>query len=129
MIVNLEISPATLSELFSSAIEGGDPVTTASRGGWCDGIYWRRRKHRGDYWYSEPETFAGAILIDVIEVDDEQTGHKMKHRLDERRIATGLKAMAERFPGRFAQIFDGNIDAPCADAFLQACVFGEEKYA
>ncbi|HEV2570970.1 MAG TPA: hypothetical protein VGU72_04470 [Beijerinckiaceae bacterium] len=129
MIVKIDVSAEKLADLFTSAIEGGDPVTTAARGGWCDGIYWKRRKSSGDIWYCEPSNFANGFLIDIVEVDDERTGHITTHRIHQGHVATGLKLMAEKFPHQFGQIMQDNIDAPCADIFLQCCLFGAEKYA
>ncbi len=44
-------------------------------------------------------------------------------------IAKGLGKMAQLFPAHFADVLKDDIDSTAADAFLQAAVFGEEKYA
>ena len=130
MDIKITIEAEKLVNLFSSAIEGGDPVTTASKGGWCAGIYNKKRKRSLDvYWYADAATFADGFLFDVVEVDDETTGHKTTHRIHQGHVRHGLTVMATKFPRQFAQILGDNIDAPCADIFLQCVLFGEEKYA
>ncbi len=133
MIITVEIKPAKLAELFSSAIEGGDPVTTARRGGWCEGIYMhgnRRAAIEGDApWYTRAEAFTGPFALKVVEVTDETQSTLKAHKISHVDVARGLMRMAEVFPDAFADVLKGAIDAPTADAFLQAVVFGEEKYA
>jgi len=38
VVVKIDIPNSVIADMFCSAIESGDPVTTASRGGWCAGI-------------------------------------------------------------------------------------------
>lgn len=134
MRIELDIPSKVIAQLFSSAIDGGDPVTTAKKGGWCEGIYWRRRSLPDDklpdgYWYSEAKTYESAFVFEVIEIDDEETGHETKHKVRPSDVARGLAVMAKVFPRQFAQVLRDDVDAPAADCFLQAMLFGEEKYA
>lgn len=130
MNITLNIPAERIANLFTSAMEGGDPVTTANKGGWCSAINWKsRRKPLGKWWYATEENFTGTFLLEVVEVDDENTGHKTKHVIHQGHVSQGFKVMAEKFPSQFAQVLEDNIDAPCADAFLQSILFGEEKYA
>lgn len=128
MKINLEISSAIIANLMISAIESGDPVTTAARGGWCNGIKSLSAKRAG-LWYAEPSFWEGKFSVQIIEVDDESTGHETIHKVRPKDVKRGLEVMARVFPHRFSQILQDDTDAPCADAFLQSIVFGEEKYA
>lgn len=149
MKIKLDIPADRIAQLFSSAIEGGDPVTTASKGGWCWGIYWHSHKAQPPkgYWYGEPATFSRDFTLEVVEVCDEGAfvgqhvteektiaeNVKAKafkvHKLTAGQVAAGLAVMAKEFPDQFGQIMRNQIDAPCADSFLQACIFGKEVYA
>jgi phage-related tail fiber protein len=113
---------------MTSAIESGDPVTTASRGGWCAGINLCGKAGEPE-WYAIGAFWESNFLIEIVEVDDEATGHQTKHRVGRRHFREGLAIMARKFPGRFTQVLEQNTDAPCADIFLQCVLFGEEKYA
>lgn len=139
MKISLDIPAATIASLMSSAIEGGDPVTTSAKGGWCAGIYlrglWLKRfAELDDVWYSDPKLYASdEFTVEVVEVIDESkraTGRNLKrHRCNAKSFAKGFAVMAKVFPHAFSQVLEDNMDAPCADAFLQAMLFGEEKYA
>lgn len=135
MEIKLEIPADRIAQLMCSAIEGGDPVTTARKGGWCEGIYLRGwwEKHMKDLdevWYADPKLYSSnEFTIEIVEVDDETTGHLTKHRRNAAEFAKGLAVMAKKFPRQFGQIMTDDIDAPCADAFLQSLLFGDEKYA
>ena len=129
MEILLTITSEQIANLMTTAIESGDPVTTAARGGWCSAIQRRSGPAvESHLWYSEPGFWPGDFAVEVSELD-EDTGETTKHTLDARAMRRGLMCMAMRFPKAFAQILGDDIDAPCADLFLQACVFGEEKYA
>lgn len=141
MQVKIEVSADRIAQLFASAIEGGDPVTTASRGGWCSGIDLKsasfdigslpKEPATTTAWWTMPEFFeTGAdITIEIAEVDDESTGHETTHTIKRADIARGLEVMAAKYPHRFTQLLTDEQDAPCADAFLQSMLFGDEKYA
>lgn len=144
MKIEFEIPTSRIVQLMCSAIEGGDPVTTARKGGWCMGIYWHSRKAEppADIWYAEEKFFGGQFRLQIVEVADEnlyepdateaaniKSGALKVHTVTEKTFAKGLAVMAEKFPRQFAQIVQDNIDAPCADAFLQSTLFGDEKYA
>jgi hypothetical protein len=114
-------------------VKDGDPVTTAARGGWCEGIYHENPKAAPpageEPWYARPAYWGGDFQITIVEVDDERTGHTTEHQVGMERLQRGLEVMAQKFPGWFGEIIDDNVDAACADVFLQCVVFGEEKYA
>lgn len=134
MEITLFISPETIANMFVSAIESGDPVTTARKGGWCEGIYLEPTGKNiithGDPWYGEAETFKNPELkIKITEVDDESTGHITRHIIGLSDIARGLHVMAKDYHAYFGMVLSGDTDAPCADIFLQCILFGEEKYA
>jgi hypothetical protein len=120
-------------------MESGDPVTTAARGGWCDAINLvevdgkplksiRSRFPNGN-WYADANLYNGDFVIEVVEVDDETTGHKTTHTVRRDDMVIGLQWMAIKYPHSFKQVIQDNTDAPCADIFLQCTLFGEEKYA
>lgn len=135
MQVSLTIPDERIADLMITAIESGDPVTTASRGGWCSGLYWHSKDAdppEGDGktpWYADPAIWAGDFLIQVIEVDDETTGHETAHLITRTKMEHGLAVMAVKFGQHFGDITGDNIDAATADIFLQCILFGEEKYA
>lgn len=137
MQVTIDIPADRVAQLVTSAIEGGDPVTTASKGGWCSGINLTGMSFPlGEvetvptYWWSMKSLFVTAMpTIEIIEVDDETTGHETKHTVVAADVARGLAVMAVKFPHQFAMILEDDTDAPCADAFLQSMLFGEERYA
>jgi hypothetical protein len=130
MKVALEISSQRIADLMITAIESGDPVTSAHRGGWCAGIGPASGNiDTAGLWYADPKFYDAPFVIEIVEVDDETTGHQTKHQIGNDRMAAGLAVMASEFGHLFEQITGDNIDAPCADIFLQCIVFGEEKYA
>jgi hypothetical protein len=130
--ITTEISSRRIADLFVTAIESGDPVTTASRGGWCDGIYYRTKQTKPPkgLWYDNPAFFdAPDFQVEIVEVDDETTGHTTGHIITRTNLLNGLKVLADKFPQVFADVVDDNVDAATADIFLQCVCFGEEKYA
>lgn len=135
--LELEIPVAMVRDLFQSAIEGGDPVTTKRKGGWCEGIYFKNKDFdgpipegpEGEPWYSLESVWQDPDLtIDVVEYHEETDKHT-PHKITQRAILRGLMHLMVDFPKRFTQILEDEIDAPLADIFLQCVVFGEEKYA
>ena len=130
IVVSTFVNHSRIANLFTSAIEGGDPVTTASKGGWCGGIFWKSQKAEppAGVWYAKDVTFAGNFKLEIVEID-EATGRKRSHFITRRHVREGMSAMASVFPHQFCQIINDEIDAPCADAFLQAVLFGKEKYS
>lgn len=144
MKITLEIPSDRIANLMISAIESGDPVTTASRGGWCWGIYCGTidADPPAGIWYAESAFWEKNFQIQIVEVEDEniydrgldmagniKSGCLKVHTIRRTHFKAGLEAMAAKFPHAFAQIMTDDTDAPCADAFLQSIVFGEEKYA
>jgi hypothetical protein len=133
MDISLSIPSDRIANMMVSAIESGDPVTTASRGGWCVSIENRTpglsAKTKAGWWYAEASYFDGPFKFEVVELDDESTGHETHHLVGPRMVKAGLEVMATKFPSQFAMILANDTDAPCADIFLQCILFGEEKYA
>jgi len=144
MKIELNIPTDRIVQLMSSAMEGGDPVTTARKGGWCWGIYWHSRKAPppDGFWYADEKFLGGQFRLQIVEVADEnlydrdatetaniKSGAFKLHTVTDKHFAKGLAVMAEKFPHQFGQIMTDDIDAPCADAFLQSMLFGDEKYA
>ena len=138
MEIKISISADRIANLFTSAIESGDPVTTASRGGWCNGIDLKAADFplgsgpsTQGLWWADPAFFADGVnlTIEVVEVDDEVTGHETTHTITNADIARGFSVLASKFPETFGLILEGDSDAPAADLFLQSMLFGEEKYA
>ena len=129
MKIEIDIPAERIANLMISAMESGDPVTTAARGGWCQEIRRTSRKpFTGTWWYADPKYFEGQFSFKVGEFDEDNDSVSW-HRVNRQRVADGLRTMARDFPHLFAQIIEDNTDAPCADIFLQCIVFGEEKYA
>lgn len=131
MQIIIEIPDDTILHLMTSAIEGGDPVTTASKGGWCAGIFWHSRNATppNGPWYSNPTTWSAEFQVEIVEIVEEATGREKTHKVRRADALRGLTVMAKKFPENFAEVMADKIDAMCADAFLQAMLFGEEKYA
>lgn len=78
--ITLDIPTERLADLFTSALESGDPVTTASKGGWCWGIYWQSRMSPDsalpdtgrDPWYAAVSLYErDDFQIEIVEVADE----------------------------------------------------------
>jgi hypothetical protein len=143
--VKYTITPEQIANLMISAIESGDPVTTASRGGWCWGIYWHERTATppGDgLWYADAAFWANYPRVQIIEVADEnkydraadeaaniKSGAFKVHTVRAAQFRAGLAIMARKFPKQFGEILNDNADAPAADLMLQCILFGDEKYA
>lgn len=130
MKLQIDIPAQRIADLMITAIGSGDPVTTASRGGWCAGIFWQSESATPPQgiWYAEPKQWEGTFKIEIVEYD-ETDGSKTRHKIGRSQVRLGLSLMAIKHPNAFAMILAGNIDAAVADTFLQCVVFGEEKYA
>ena len=135
MQITTDVPAQWIADLFITAIESGDPVTTGFKGGWCDGIFWQSRnetppKTTEDPWYAAPALYERSdFKLEIVEIDDETTGHKTSHFIGADELQLGLRTMAAKFPHLFSQIIKEEIDSDCADIFLQCVCFGEEKYA
>lgn len=141
MQITTEVKSDVIANMMISAIESGDPVTTAARGGWCSGInvseelehefaFYERPQSKSKYpWYANPKFYESSkAVIEIIEVDDETTGHETTHKITPADMQRGIALMAKVCPEHFAYIVNDDTDAPCADSFLQCTVFGELKY-
>ncbi len=135
MYVSINIPNDTIANLMTSAIESGDPVTTASRGGWCAGVFYVREnfpeaKLPEGYWYADrPDWYTSAAFqIQVKEVTGERNGATKLHTIRGRHLRAGLTAMAKEAPEAFANVLKGDTDAADADSFLQCVVFGKLVY-
>jgi len=135
MKITIEVPSQTIADIMTTAIESGDPVTTASRGGWCAGIYAGSAETKPPVnktdpqypWYADPQFWGQPFVIQVYEVDDESTGHITAHYLTEAEFAKGLALLAETIPETFGQLL-GDHDAADVDTFLQFVVFGKFVY-
>lgn len=143
--ITLKIPAERIANLMTSAIESGDPVTTASKGGWCWGVYYKTIDTEPPAvgpWYVDPAFWASNFQIQIVEVADEDiydrkldeagniaSGSLKVHTVCRRHFVEGLTIMAQKFPHLFGEILNDNSDAPCADIFLQCVLFGEEKFA
>lgn len=130
MKFRIDIPSEWIANMMISFIESGDPVTCAAKGGWCVSVANKsRKKFTGDWWYADPKYFNGSFKFEVIELDDETTGHETRHVVSSADVARGMAVMVKKFPHQFGQVMTEDTDAPCADIFMQCCLFGEEKYA
>jgi len=140
MRITLEVKAEVIANMMCSAVESGDPVTNAEKGGWCAGIWpvgnSEKRAKQFTHWYAEPAFWQDGALIDIFEVIEDGKAFSIEnrrnvraHRINKAGMAQGLRIMAEKYPHVFAQVIQDNTDAPCADIFLQCMCFGEEKYA
>lgn len=130
MHIELEITSDRIANMMISFVESGDPVTCARKGGWCVSVGNKSRKAvAGDWWYADPKYFTGSFKFEVVELDNETTGHETKHLVGPADMIRGLTVMAAKFPYIFKQVLQDDTDAPCADIFMQCILFGEEKYA
>lgn len=127
MKIEIEVPSSTIANMMVSAVESGDPVTSAHKGGWCSGIALQKGPTAG-LWYANESLYEGAFVLQVFEYHEE-TDTKTKHAVTPQKMAAGLAVMAKVFPDQFAQVMRDDTDAPCADAFLQSILFGKEKYA
>jgi hypothetical protein len=132
----VEITPQQLADIFTTAIESGDPVTCAKRGGWCEGIYLESPGDvpfdppysKGLPWYAMPHFYLDPDLrIKVVEVSDETSGATTDHYIGQQEIHDGLAKMAKTMPRDFQSLV-GDHDSADADTFLQMVVFGETVY-
>lgn len=141
----LNIPTSTIANLMISALESGDPVTSAAKGGWCYGLYYRSKDTeppKGELWYANPDFYDDPdFQIEVWEVSDESkyrhragdkaniaSGALTVHTIRREQLIAGLGAMCAKFGGIFSDILTDNTDATTADVFLQCVVFGEERY-
>lgn len=144
MKIDIEIPADRIANMMISAMESGDPVTTASKGGWCWGIYYQTIDDEppAGIWYAEAAFWEKDFQIQIVEVEDEniydrgldmegniKSGCLKVHTIQQPHFKKGLEIMAHKFPHQFGQIVADDTDAPCADAFLQSVLFGDEKYA
>lgn len=132
MQITVNVKLETIRDLFVSAIESDDPVTTASRGGWCAGFYWRTKESeppRG-LWYNDKPGWYGssAFQMQIDEVSDERKGTIKSHIIRGRHLRAGLAALAVHHPGAFANVLKGETDAADADSFAQCVTFGKLVY-
>lgn len=130
--VEFDIPAQTIADTMCTAIESGDPVTTAKRGGWCSGIYYKTKDTEpppGNWYYDNPTFYeADDFQIQIVEYhEDDDT--ETPHTIDAKKLRDGIAKMATIFPKHFNDMVAENGDAATADLFLQAIVFGEEKYA
>lgn len=146
MKITLNIPASIITNMMISAIESGDPVTNALKGGWCWGIYYKTMETdppAGDrVWYDNDKLWVSNFQIQIVEVADENiydrnmtpaqnitSGAFALHTVKRADFVKGLSVMAAKYPRQFRLVMENDTDAPCADIFLQCVLFGEEKYA
>jgi hypothetical protein len=114
--VQVPITVERIKDLLCSAIEGGSNywVGTLDRKG---GITRAQAEYRQDV------PFVKGGWLELIEQDDEKT-----HRLDIKKIKSGMQVFATKFPRHFGDFMDENDDAETGDVFLQCCIFGDTIY-
>lgn len=130
VVVSIKIARRRVAELLVSAVEGGI-------GYWCPRQSFKYTKPAewvpvlddAERWpcYDYPLLPGGAVEFYVSARDFGGKGKKIC-RLDLETIAAGLKLMAEKTPGHFADFLHERDDARTADVFVQLCVFGEVVY-
>jgi hypothetical protein len=146
--VTTEIPSRRIADLFVTAIESGDPVTCAARGGWCYGVYWQSKgvdpRISDTVWYDDPATYErDDFQLEIWEVADEnayvrgagdkaniENGALKVHKIGKEQIAAGLTKLAasKDYGHHYADIINENDDASTADTFLQFVVLGEVVY-
>lgn len=122
--VTQNISSRRIADLFVSAIEGGSNY-------WCSGVFLLDPKpDRGEAltdrapWYDRAELYDDPnFTIGVCEHAETTTNIVTKAN-----IAAGLRLLAEKWPGHFADVLAENDDATTADVFLQLVALGEVRY-
>lgn len=81
------------------------------------------------FLHDYPLNKGGSLTItDKEEYNPENDTYGKKYILDLNTIKRGLEAMAEKYPGHFADFMQENDDADTGDVFLQCCLFGEIIY-
>jgi hypothetical protein len=149
IITKFEVTPQMIADQMTTLMESGDPVTSARRGGWCYGVYWRERgvqppAQLTDPWYADASIYGDPeTVIAVHEVADEtkwdqdaddkellKTGALVIHKVGLKEIQEGLQKLASgKYAHHFRDIVEENGDAATADIMWQFILFGEEKYA
>jgi hypothetical protein len=78
------------------------------------------------YHWSEllPTIPGGAIMI----TDKTEEGEQKSYRLDLPALQKGLSVVKHKYPKRYKEIMEDNMDAEDGDVFLQSAVFGEVIY-
>lgn len=125
MEIKLYITPKKLAYIMISAVEGNH-MTRA----WVSKLYvtGTSKKWDGKLWYGEPSFYEEDFSFSVVEYD-EVTGEKKVRRITQKKMQKGVKLMAEKYAGHFADWFgDGGWDNITADTFLQCVALGEVVY-
>lgn len=137
MQITVEIPAERIMQLWWSFVESRDPVTRS----WCEGVELKSSSFpvgavpTGGVdplgWYAKPTFFAEGVELEIVvmEAGENDDSPPIKHTVKSADVARGLGVMAKKYGRQFSQIADDQIDAPCADLFLQCVLFGEEKYA
>jgi hypothetical protein len=124
--VSVDVPCSALACMMTSFMESGDPVSS----GWCYLVKYRGKRKN---WYSNPQNFADPqfsfIISEYADSENPDWRKTVDHDVGLKEMTRGLRVMAKKYPRQFGEIMQENTDAPCADLFMQCCLFGEEKYA
>lgn len=125
----LEFSGERIANLLCCAFEGGSNYWYTIVGyQFADGIEYADFSEGGKF--TDPDNYFHPCEIvplhegcAVLVSDGEDTV-----ALDRALLASGLKALAEKYPHHFKNFMDDHEDADTGDVFLQCCLFGELVY-
>jgi hypothetical protein len=126
IITNITITKEQVSDLISTAIEGGsnywymiegyqEPSVVDFR---CSTFADDEKPHRIYDW---PLCTGGGVIIS----DEMASSSPVQKTLNLESITSGLNLMGSRFPERLANISNGEYDAEDADIFLQLSLLGD----
>lgn len=118
--VSFDVHSSRLEDLVNSALEA---PSTYGCGYWAQLV-----KRQGNPFGS----FGGSWKFQAIGDDGRLYTHTNgleEFALDAASIQSGLRALATKYPAKFAQFMQEDTDAPLGDLYLQCCLFGEEVFA
>jgi hypothetical protein len=133
--VSLTVTAKQIADLMTSFVEGGDPVTFASKGGWCWSVDAApdHRKAHGTFWYAEPAFYEQPGFILKIKTNEDDSGieNAKEHLIGACAFHAGLTKIAADPDYRYAllALVDDEADAAAADIIMQFVVFGKEVFA
>ena len=123
----LEVTNETIRDLMSCAFEGGSNYwyTAMERGNPSTEPVSKELQKEWSWPYLLPTTGGSVTFSDAYELED---GKVVTYTLDGESIKRGLNVMSEKFPNRFSDIINEDMDANTGDVFLQCCVFSDVIY-
>lgn len=119
--IEIEISDERIGDLLCCAMEGGI-------GYWATIIdYENPDEVKVEFAHNElPLTERGAVVL--TESNDGPLDDQPRWRLDRAAVERGLRLLAEKYPGHWAEFLTENEDADTGDVFVQLAVLGELVY-